>query len=312
MLSTKSVSDHRVILAVDAFPDDIEIEVHAGEGARFFLERLAADVEPVFVYRPVPPGLFIPEELNADRPWELIGQENVKAVAKMAGLSRIEQPKLLNASGPSVKAMVKSVIDHALATGAEMIAVGSHSRKGLSRLLMGSFAEELVLNSPIPVLVTPKKVHFTELSHFNTLLFPTDFGEASRETFEEVVKLASSLGVELVIVHQIQLFEASFPDPFLIPTVGAEAFHNLAEVADATGKKWQQEAEAKGVKTEFKLMKQLDDASHVIISTAHGYPGCVIVMASHAGLLESKLWGSHTRDVLRGASCPVLVLHAPA
>lgn len=39
--------------------------------------------------------------------------------------------------------------------GADMIVIGTHSRTGLDRLLMGSVAEHVVRHSEIPVLVVP-------------------------------------------------------------------------------------------------------------------------------------------------------------
>ncbi|MFD2145119.1 universal stress protein [Mucilaginibacter antarcticus] len=39
--------------------------------------------------------------------------------------------------------------------GADMIVVGTHSRSGFDRLLMGSIAETVVRQSEIPVLVVP-------------------------------------------------------------------------------------------------------------------------------------------------------------
>jgi len=38
-----------------------------------------------------------------------------------------------------------------------MIVVGTHSRKGIDRLFMGSIAENVVRHSKVPVLVVPLK-----------------------------------------------------------------------------------------------------------------------------------------------------------
>ncbi len=40
---------------------------------------------------------------------------------------------------------------------ADLIVIGTHSRSGLDRLLMGSVAQNIVKNSQIPVLVVPSK-----------------------------------------------------------------------------------------------------------------------------------------------------------
>ncbi|HTD41902.1 MAG TPA: universal stress protein [Mucilaginibacter sp.] len=41
--------------------------------------------------------------------------------------------------------------------GADLIVIGTHSRTGLDRLLMGSVAEHVVRHSKVPVLVVPLK-----------------------------------------------------------------------------------------------------------------------------------------------------------
>jgi nucleotide-binding universal stress UspA family protein len=41
--------------------------------------------------------------------------------------------------------------------GADLIVIGTHSRSGIDRLLMGSVAEHVVRHSEIPVLVVPLK-----------------------------------------------------------------------------------------------------------------------------------------------------------
>jgi nucleotide-binding universal stress UspA family protein len=42
---------------------------------------------------------------------------------------------------------------------ADLIVIGTHSRTGLDRLLMGSVAEHVVRHSPVPVLVVPIEKH---------------------------------------------------------------------------------------------------------------------------------------------------------
>ncbi len=47
----------------------------------------------------------------------------------------------------------KCIGQAAVQLGADMIVVGTHARRGLSRLLLGSVAEEVVRTAPCPVLV---------------------------------------------------------------------------------------------------------------------------------------------------------------
>lgn len=46
----------------------------------------------------------------------------------------------------------KTIVDYAERAGADLVVVGTHGRRGLSRYLLGSVAETVVRTSPIPVL----------------------------------------------------------------------------------------------------------------------------------------------------------------
>lgn len=49
------------------------------------------------------------------------------------------------------------VIDQARAWGAELIVIGTHGRRGVGRMLLGSDAEQVVRQSPVPVLLVRAK-----------------------------------------------------------------------------------------------------------------------------------------------------------
>ena len=45
------------------------------------------------------------------------------------------------------------VVEHAQAWGADLVVLGTHGRRGLERVLMGSDAEQIARTSPVPVLL---------------------------------------------------------------------------------------------------------------------------------------------------------------
>jgi nucleotide-binding universal stress UspA family protein len=49
------------------------------------------------------------------------------------------------------------VVDEAQRWGAELIVIGTHGRRGVGRLLMGSDAEQILRLSPVPVLLVRAK-----------------------------------------------------------------------------------------------------------------------------------------------------------
>ena len=52
---------------------------------------------------------------------------------------------------------VKSVLEAATELGADIIVMGTHSRRGLDKILMGSVAENVLHRSTIPLLIIPTK-----------------------------------------------------------------------------------------------------------------------------------------------------------
>ncbi len=49
--------------------------------------------------------------------------------------------------------LAQSVADAARDWGADLVVVGTHGRRGISRLMLGSGAEEIIRLAPVPVLV---------------------------------------------------------------------------------------------------------------------------------------------------------------
>ena len=47
----------------------------------------------------------------------------------------------------------ESVADEAADWGADLVVLGTHGRRGLGRMLLGSGAEQVIRLSPVPVLV---------------------------------------------------------------------------------------------------------------------------------------------------------------
>jgi len=130
-----------ILFATDFSPaSKVAFEV-AGALARDYRARLIA----VHVVEPVQMGF---SEFNA-----YVGPDEDKGQA-MAMLQAIKAPaptvtiehRLLEGNAAAV------IAETAEETGADLIVMGTHGRSGLTRLVMGSVAEELLRRAPCPVL----------------------------------------------------------------------------------------------------------------------------------------------------------------
>lgn len=86
--------------------------------------------------------------------------------------------------------------------GADLIAMTTHARRGLSRLLMGSVAESIVRRSPIPVLLTRPELARPR-KPLERILVPIDGSAGSKEVFQTVREVATGSGVEIVLLQVV-------------------------------------------------------------------------------------------------------------
>lgn len=82
------------------------------------------------------------------------GNEVLQAAAqqaKEAGVEDVQTHLLIAVKG--AKEMAQELVDYADLQGADLLVLGTHGRTGLMHLLMGSFAETVMRQSHLPLLV---------------------------------------------------------------------------------------------------------------------------------------------------------------
>jgi nucleotide-binding universal stress UspA family protein len=81
-------------------------------------------------------------------------QHAAQAHAKVEALcKRSEPPVDLEVRLVEDVTAMRGIVDMAQETHADLVVVGSHGRTGISRLMLGSVAAQVVAHSPVPVLV---------------------------------------------------------------------------------------------------------------------------------------------------------------
>lgn len=105
----------------------------------------------------------------------------------------------------------------ALTLGADLLAMTTHGRRGLSHLLMGSVAEIVVRNSPVPVLMTRPGLQAPRRP-IERILVPFDGTAASSEVFDTVQTLAAGRQVEILLLQVITPLVADSATLAFMPT----------------------------------------------------------------------------------------------
>ena len=119
--------------------------------------RLGRTVLPSSVYLfPTSPGFLQHESYEA----AAIAQgnevlDNAERSARELGVGNTVKHLLVANKG--AREMAQDLVDYADENGADLLVLGTHGRTGLMHLLMGSFAETVMRQSHLPLLIIRSK-----------------------------------------------------------------------------------------------------------------------------------------------------------
>jgi nucleotide-binding universal stress UspA family protein len=193
----------------------------------------------------------------------------------------------------------KQVLEAAHQLHADRIVLGTRSRSKLSKLLLGSVAEQVLRSVNLPVITVGPEARLPVEGNTDVVLHATTLGETSRPSAALACQIASILGANLVLLHVLP--PTSEMERSGLPAgLDSAAMKELGALADST---------AEGC--------PICVAPHVV----HGNPAIEILAEAedrHARLIvmgstARSGFQSLTRDrtvykVLAHAHCPVMTL----
>jgi nucleotide-binding universal stress UspA family protein len=300
----------KILWAVDAFPDSPDLQAQTGRAIRRINEGFDAMVEPVYVVRS-DPFWSMARQVPSER--EGISRRAKRNLAqwvdKYVTVPHLSSPRILGENPMSRAAAVKSLVRYAADNKFDLIAVGTHARKAVPRLFLGSFAESLILQCPLPVLVANSRSPLRD--RVKTILFATDFSAPSRQAFERVVGLAKAWNARILLWHQVEYLYPQTAYPFVVPPVTPESLEEIREEARLKAEGWIRLAEKAGVRAKLHLSVANLDVADAIARAAKRLDSAIIALVSQTGPVGQFLMGSVTRRLVRAADSPVLVLPPP-
>ena len=125
----------------------------------------------------------------------------------------------------------------------DVLILGTHGRGGLRKLLLGSVAEELFRLVECPVLTIGPEVGAERATRaLRTVLFATDFKQASLKALPYAVAIAKESNAKLILLHLLPIKVGVGIGPYWIPegnvldtedNVRAEALEHLHKLVPA-------------------------------------------------------------------------------
>lgn len=265
----------------------------AAHGLRDYLAELAAreDVQVLLLH-------VLPDLAEAD-PAQV---EKKRAGAEALLRQAAEQLALPSAS---IRRLIRmgdvatEIIKCALLAGADLIALATHSHKGLGRLLAGSISETVMRRARCPTFICHAG-HAAVRCPIRRILVPLDGSGHSAAILDAAADLARLHQAELILYHDDQGFlELETPETAIDFKADLESLRDRLAHA---GLKARVETSRVGEPADEILQKveQLD--VDVVAMTTHGRRG-----------VSRLVFGSTAESILRHGECPVLSLStAPA
>ncbi|MGD0956107.1 MAG: universal stress protein [Candidatus Acidiferrales bacterium] len=264
------------------------------EAALPFAVAVASDygarVHALHVLTPViPEGCS--EAIHADE--ELANAEMAKVDSRLTGVAH----DTAMARGVGVWPALEQAIHE---RNIDLIVLGTHGRTHAQKLLLGSFAEEILRRSSVPVLTIGPHVrkNITTNGTFHSVLFATDFSKPCEAAAPFAVSLAEENDARLILLYVAPKPGTNEQGELAI----ADVMQRLGDIVPSDARKWCHPSP----------IVQYGDAADRILEVAIERGADLIVLgvrdaAGHLGA-ATHLERAIAHKVVAHAQCPVLTV----
>ncbi|MBS1126331.1 MAG: uspA protein [Nitrospirae bacterium] len=184
---------------------------------------------------------------------------------------------------------------------ADLIAMGTHGRRGIKRFIMGSVTSGVIGHAPCDVLVV-KKPCTRCTGEFTSILLPFDGSAFSKKALSHAYALAKDEGSEVTALYVIPRYEEMIG--FMKTDSIRKSLYKEAERIIDLAK---QSVSSNGVTLATAIEE--GNAADKIVETANRMKHDLIVMGSYGWRGVNKaILGSTTERVIMNATCPILVV----
>jgi len=290
----------RVIWAID--PIDIDV-VHERKVAQVIKQIVGPNLNVIQPVALLPPsqGWSIPRDSGVGDPASMMN-DFALSLPKKVRLEGSAKLVYLHQNDLSLSGAIRRLVEFSDEAFAELIVVSSSAKGKTHPFLLGSFAESLILRSPIPVLLIPSSPK--PARKIRRVLFPTDFSEASSSAVMQVLNLCLRMGAKLTIFHHLDAAPRSdLGNRFNLWMTKEREFR------EKQGEDFLLLAKESGVDAELIFKSDCSSVIESILRFQKTKISDMIALVSRSvpGITEEI--GASTRQIVQSAPCPIWILH---
>jgi nucleotide-binding universal stress UspA family protein len=192
-------------------------------------------------------------------------------------------------------APVEAILTHAAETQPQLIVMGTTSKNGLEKLVLGSTAEQIFRRSTIPVLTVGPRAKFPEPGdfHFRTIVYAASHTDESRKAATFAYAFAQDSGAHVYVCHVLPEHEAT------TEAQKDEALQSLQRLVPPGISDW----------CTPECVVESGKASEAILALAERVQADLIVLGPRENSFALKyLESGITTQVLAASTCPVMTV----
>jgi len=245
------------------------------------------------------------EERTADLA-DVIEVEETDVLADLhtlgAGPAAVPAPRLRERQVVHPSA-AEGLLSYATEHDIRLLVLGTHGRRGLRRLVLGSVAEEVVRRSEAPVLTVGRGASASEPTG-GRLLVPVDLSAHQAPLLNHARDWALAFDLSLTLVHVVE--GNGLPDVYGLHS-NAPASNDLADRARRALGEAAEDLRSHGLSVEVEV--RTGHAAPALLDTVDALDPDLLAVATHGRSgVDRMLMGSVAESVLRRAPCPVLTV----
>lgn len=220
------------------------------------------------------------------------------------------EAKVIVTTANTQREVIKSLVDYIRESDVEFVVLLSHGRKWLSRLVLGSFSEGLLADSPVPVLFLGSESTSGQHALYR-VMFPTDFSEASKRAYLNFLDQVETFRPDVILYHYLSTTDFIYEyagiswDGYLF--TGA-TINDQREWVQKEGEVWAKLGAENGLRIALVVEEGSESPSRAILNAADRFEVSLLGLASTQRPLESAIVGSLAREIFRSRKMPVWVM----
>lgn len=274
-------------------------------GAQLHLARVHLAPTPIMV------GTELASDAALDTTIRNNDREYLARIAERLGAAATVNVRVALLDG----GVTDALLDHARAVNADLTVMSSHGRGAFARFWLGSVADKMIRQSPVPtLLVRPVEDQAADLTvkpFIARVVVPLDGSDLAERAVDPATQLGRTSGADYTLVLVLEaLADAGNLERLNVDEALTETYPGALEAkAKSYLERVAEPMRGQGLKVDTKVIRH-GSAAGAVLDYAGAHGDAVIALATHGRSgIKRMILGSVADKVVRGATMPVLLYH---